>query len=56
MDNRMAVVLKETGERIGSVGYWVDEEESGPAYAIVFDFNPRFWHKGYDCGPGKAMV
>ena len=27
MDNRMAVVLKETGEVIGSVGYWVDEDE-----------------------------
>ena len=27
MDNRMAVVLKETGELIGSVGYWDDEED-----------------------------
>lgn len=26
-DNRMAVVLKQTGELIGSVGYWDDEED-----------------------------
>ena len=48
MDNRMAVVLKETGELIGSAGYWDDEEdEDGETeYSIDFDFNPRFWHKG----------
>lgn len=47
MDNRMAVVLKETGELIGSVGYWVHEEDGETEYSIDFDFNPRFWHKGY---------
>ena len=26
MDNRMAVILTEAGELIGSVGYWVEEE------------------------------
>ena len=40
MDNRMAVVLKETGELIGSVGYWDDEEDGETEYSIDFDFNP----------------
>ena len=26
MDNRMLAVLKHTGEVVGSVGYWVDED------------------------------
>lgn len=47
MDNRMAVVLKETGELIGSAGYWVDYEGGETEYSIDFDFNPRFWHRGY---------
>jgi ribosomal-protein-alanine N-acetyltransferase len=58
MDNRMAVVLKETGELIGSVGYWDDEEdEDGETeYSIDFDFNPRFWHKGYAFEAAKEVV
>lgn len=45
MDNWMAVVCKETCELIGSAGYWVDEGEA--EYSIDYDFNPRFWHRGY---------
>ena len=58
MDNRMAVVLKQTGELIGSVGYWDDEEdENGETeYSIDFDFNPRFWHKGYAFEAAKEVV
>ena len=56
MDNRMAVVLKETGELIGSVGYWVDEEDGETEYSIDFDFNPRFWHKGYARETSKEVV
>ena len=58
MDNRMAVVLKETGELIGSVGYWDDEEdEDGEIeYSIDFDFNLRFWHKGYAFEASKEVV
>ena len=37
MDNRMAVVLKETGELIGSVEYWDDEEDGETEYSIDFD-------------------
>ena len=56
MDNRMAVVLKETGELIGSAGYWVVEEQDGTEYSIDFDFNPRFWHKGYAFESAKEVV
>jgi len=56
MDNRMAVVLKETGELIGSVGYWDDEEDGETEYSIDFDFNPRFWHKGYAFEAAKEVV
>ena len=47
MDNRMAVVLKETGELIGSAGYWAENEGEETEYSLDYDFNPRFWHKGY---------
>ena len=56
MDNRMAVILKETGELIGSAGYWVDEEEGKTEYSIDFDFNPRFWHKGYALEAAREVV
>ena len=56
MDNRMAVVLKETGELIGSVGYWDDEEDGETEYSIDFDFNPRFWHRGYAFEAAKEVV
>ena len=56
MDNRMAVVLKETGKLIGSVGYWVDEEDGETEYSIDFDFNPRFWHRGYAFEAAKEVV
>ncbi len=56
MDNRMAVTLKETGELIGSVGYWVDEEEGEEEYSVDFDFNPRFWNKGYAFEAAKEVV
>ncbi len=56
MDNRMAVILTETGELIGSVGYWVDEQAGNPEYSIDFDFNPRFWHKGYALEAAMEVV
>lgn len=56
MDNRLAVVLQETGELIGSVGYWVDEEDGETEYSIDFDFNPRFWHRGYALEASKEVV
>ena len=56
MDNRMAVILTETGELIGSVGYWVEEEAGNPVYSIDFDFNPRFRHKGYAMEAAREVV
>ena len=56
MDNRMAVVLKETGELIGSVGYWVHDEDEETEYSIDYDFNPRSWHKGYAFEAAKEVV
>ena len=56
MDNRMAVILKETGELIGSDGYWAYEEDGETEYWIDFDFNPRFWHKGYALEASKEVV
>lgn len=53
MDNRMAVVLKETGEVIGGAGYWVDADGD---YSIDYDFNPKFWHKGYATEAAKEVV
>lgn len=44
MDNRLVAVLKETNKVIGSVGYWVDEDED---YSIDFDFKPVYGKKGY---------
>ena len=56
MDSRMAVVLKQTGELIGSDGYWACEEDGEIEYWIDFDFNPRFWHKGYALEASKEVV
>lgn len=56
LDNRMAIVLKETGELIGSVGYWIDEDGEVPEYSIDYDFNPRFWHRGYALEAAREVV
>ena len=55
MDNRMTVILKESGELIGSVGFWVDDDEDETEYSIDFDFNPRFWHNGYALEAAKEV-
>lgn len=53
MDNRMAVQLKESGELIGSVGYWVDDNGK---YSIDYDFNPKFQNKGYATEAAKEVI
>jgi ribosomal-protein-alanine N-acetyltransferase len=44
MDNRLVVVLKDINKVIGSVGYWIDEDDD---YSIDFDFNPKYGKLGY---------
>lgn len=53
MDNRMAVQLKGSGELIGSVGYWVDDNGK---YSIDYDFNPKFQNKGYATEAAKEVI
>lgn len=53
MDNRMLAVLKSSGEVLGSVGYWIDEDGD---YSIDYDFNPRFWRKGYATEAAREVV
>lgn len=53
MDNRMTVQLKESGELIGSVGYWIDDNGK---YSIDYDFNPRFQNKGYATEAAREIV
>ena len=53
MDNRMLAVLKSSNEVIGSVGYWIDEDGD---YSIDYDFNPRFWNKGFATEATKEVV
>lgn len=53
MDNRMAVVLKETGAVIGSAGYCVGDDGK---YSIDYDFNPKFWHNGYALEAAREVV
>lgn len=56
MDNRMAVVLKKTGELIGTVGYWIETEGEETDYSLDYDFNRRFWHRGYATEAAKEVV
>lgn len=43
-DSRMVAELKGQDKVIGSVGYFVDEDED---YSIDFDFNPAYGKQGY---------
>jgi RimJ/RimL family protein N-acetyltransferase len=44
MDNRLVVVRKDIVKVIGSVGYWIDEDDD---YSIDYDFNPKYGKQGY---------
>ena len=45
LDNVFAVILKETGKMIGDVNFSEGDYEG--TYEIGYDFNVRFWNKGY---------
>ena len=53
MDNRLVVELKETNKVIGSVGYWIDEDDD---YSIDFDFNPVYGKKGYAAEAAQKLL
>ena len=38
---------------LGSVGYWIDEDGD---YSIDYDFNPKFWNKGYATETAREVV
>ncbi len=54
LDNVMAVILKETGKMIGDVNY--SEEGEYETYEIGYDFNEKFWSKGYATEACTAML
>lgn len=53
MDNRLVAVLKDSGKVIGSVGYWIDEDED---YSIDYDFNPDYGKCGYATEAAAKVV
>lgn len=53
MDNRLVAVLKNTGNVIGSVGYWVDEKGD---YSIDYDFNSKFSKHGYAFEAASKLI
>lgn len=52
-DSRLVVELKDKNTVIGSIGYFVDEDED---YSIDFDFNPLFGKKGYATEAGNKLI
>lgn len=43
-ENRFVVISKDSGDIIGTVGYWIDEVND---YSLDYDFNPRYGKSGY---------
>lgn len=52
-DNRLVAELKATGKVIGSIGYWIDEDDD---YSIDYDFHPAYGKHGYATEAGKKLL
>ncbi|MCM1989176.1 GNAT family N-acetyltransferase [Oceanirhabdus seepicola] len=52
-DSRLVVELKDKHVVIGSIGYFVDEDDD---YSMDFDFNPDYGKKGYATEAGKKLL
>lgn len=52
-DHRLVAVRKEDNKVIGSVGYWIDEDDD---YSIDYDFNPIYGKMGYATEAAKELV
>lgn len=52
-DNRLVVELKDNHIVIGSIGYFVDEDDD---YSMDYDFNPSYSKKGYATEAGKKLL
>lgn len=53
MDNRLVAELKDSHKVIGSIGYWIDEDED---YSIDYDFNPAYKKQGYATEAGQELL
>lgn len=52
-DSRLVVELKDKHVVIGSIGYFVDEDDD---YSMDFDFNPAYGKMGYATEAGKKLL
>lgn len=52
-DSRLVVELKGQNTVIGSIGYFIDEDND---YSIDFDFNPLYGKQGYATEAGKELL
>ena len=53
MDNRLVAELKDSHKVIGSIGYWIDEDED---YSLDYDFNPAYKKQGYATEAGHELL
>lgn len=54
LDNVFAVILKDNGKMIGDINF--SEGDFEGTYEIGYDFNERFWNKGYATEACKTML
>jgi RimJ/RimL family protein N-acetyltransferase len=53
-DNVFAVILKDNGKMIGDVNFSAGEDSG--TYEIGYDFNEKFWNRGYATEACIAMI
>lgn len=54
LDNELAVIFKESGKMIGDVNF--SEAGEKGTYEIGYDFNEKFWNRGYATEACIAML